>query len=299
MDSSQLQFWDTNSTPSWKNQNDLSYVFPGLFVEPDPMEPVRYAASKKKVLYLPGISTSNFKADMINWRGGFQVETPKLWDYVYYLDKNLAQKAFDDFEPDVVIGSSRGGALALDIETKDVPLVLLAPAWKYFGSTQNYTNKKTYILHSEQDNLIPYEHSKELMENSNGKVKLWKCGNSHTLSDFQTSKFLVELLWSICKIPVPKIEDKPKQTKTKTVPMPPVNNLVPMALGELFGPIRCESGNCSNMSWVVWMTPKQYNFAKSQKNPIYHVFQNRIGVALCDHHAQKLKLKKPNKPIKA
>jgi len=192
------QFWDNP---------DPSFLFPG-----NPVEDVKNAAFNKKILYLSGISTSNFKAKLIHCHGGFNVRTPKLWNYLYCLDKTLVQKVFNNSKPDVVVGSSRGGALALNIETGNVPLVLLAPAWKYFGS-KNYVNKKTYILHSKKDNLVPYEHSLELMRNSNGKVKLWKTGYSHTLSDFNTTNFLIKLLWAICKIPVPNYSDVNKPLK--------------------------------------------------------------------------------------
>jgi hypothetical protein len=210
---------------TWKVGKDSNFIFPTVIVEPDPMDAVKYAASNKKILYLSGISTSNFKSNMIHWRGGFNVNTPKLWDYIFCLDKPLVQEAFDEFQPDIVIGSSRGGALALNIDTKNVPLVLLAPAWKYFGNV-DHVDKQTYVLHSEKDNLVPYEHSRELMKNSNGKIKLWKAGDSHTLSDYNTTEFLIRLLWWICKIPVPKIEKKVVVTPSQladTVILPALN----------------------------------------------------------------------------
>jgi hypothetical protein len=36
---------------------------------------------------------------------------------------------FDQHHPDVVVGSSRGGAVAMNIDAGAAPLVLLCPAW--------------------------------------------------------------------------------------------------------------------------------------------------------------------------
>jgi len=61
--------------------------------------------------------------------------------------------------------------------------------------------------------------------------------------------------------------------------------LVPFAVGEMFGPCRCEHDGCEAKSWIVWMTPEEYNAAKSQDDhPVSYVFKNRIGKALCDEH---------------
>jgi alpha-beta hydrolase superfamily lysophospholipase len=48
----------------------------------------------------------------------------------------IAQAEFDRHRPDVVVGSSRGGAVAMNIDTGDTPLVLLCPAWKRWGSAK-------------------------------------------------------------------------------------------------------------------------------------------------------------------
>ena len=40
----------------------------------------------------------------------------------------IAQAEFDRHRPDVVVGSSRGGAVAMNMKI-DVPLVLMCPAW--------------------------------------------------------------------------------------------------------------------------------------------------------------------------
>jgi hypothetical protein len=45
----------------------------------------------------------------------------------------IAQAEYDRGKPDVVVGSSRGGAVAMNLII-DVPLVLLCPAWKRWGT---------------------------------------------------------------------------------------------------------------------------------------------------------------------
>ena len=44
-----------------------------------------------------------------------------------------AQAAFDASQPDVVVGSSRGGAVAMNLRSGNARLVLLCPAWKKWG----------------------------------------------------------------------------------------------------------------------------------------------------------------------
>jgi esterase/lipase len=46
----------------------------------------------------------------------------------------IAQGEFDQHRPDVVVGSSRGGAVAMNINAGATPLVLLCPAWKRWGT---------------------------------------------------------------------------------------------------------------------------------------------------------------------
>jgi hypothetical protein len=70
---------------------------------------------------------------------------------------------------------------------------------------------------------------------------------------------------------------------------PIVKPMVPMALGELFGPVQCERPDCCKAAWMIWMTQEEYDTAKSQEetHPISHVFVNKIGTALCDECSQK------------
>jgi hypothetical protein len=77
----------------------------------------------------------------------------------------IAQVEFDRHQPDVVVGSSRGGAVAMNIDSGSTPLVLLCPAWKQWG-TVTTVKPNTVILHSPADEVVPFLDSVELVKNS-------------------------------------------------------------------------------------------------------------------------------------
>ena len=64
------------------------------------------------------------------------------------------------------------------------------------------------------------------------------------------------------------------------------DGMIPFSLGELYGPIKCEHDGCGDESWFIWMTPEEYAMAKEQGNPTLHVFENKIGTAMCKKHAR-------------
>src|SRR5580658_1501006 len=85
---------------------------------------------------------------------GHEVLNPALPDEDFDEAVRIAQSALDRSNPDVVVGSSRGGAIAMNIASGDTPLVLLCPAWKRFGTARTVKTNAT-ILHSRGDEVIP------------------------------------------------------------------------------------------------------------------------------------------------
>ena len=65
---------------------------------------------------------------------GHEVINPALDDDDFAAALATAQSEFDRHRPEVVVGSSRGGALALNIDSGNARLVLLCPAWRNWGS---------------------------------------------------------------------------------------------------------------------------------------------------------------------
>jgi alpha/beta superfamily hydrolase len=92
----------------------------------------------------------------------------------------IAQAEFDKHQPQVVVGSSRGGAVAMNIDSGVARLVLLCPAWKKYGMTKT-VKPDTVILHSRADDVVPFADSEELVKNRG--ATLIEVGTDHRLAD--------------------------------------------------------------------------------------------------------------------
>jgi hypothetical protein len=114
---------------------------------------------------------------------GHEVLNPALPDDDFDAAVGIAQAEFDQSKPDVVVGSSRGGAVAMNIDSGDTPVVLLCPAWKTWG-TATIVKPNTAILHSRADETVPFNDSEELVRNSGlPSEALIETGHEHRLAD--------------------------------------------------------------------------------------------------------------------
>ncbi len=114
---------------------------------------------------------------------GHTVINPKLPDEDFNEAVRIAQAKFDEHRPQVVVGSSRGGAVAMNIDSDDAKLVLLCPAWKRWG-TATTVKPGTVILHSRADDVVPFADSEELVRNRGLPASaLIEVGTDHRLAD--------------------------------------------------------------------------------------------------------------------
>jgi hypothetical protein len=111
---------------------------------------------------------------------GHTVINPALDDNDFAQALKTAQAEFDKHQPQVVVGSSRGGAVAMNIKSGSAKLVLLCPAWKNWGTVRT-VKPSTVILHSRADDVIPFADSEELARNS--EATLIKVGTDHRLAE--------------------------------------------------------------------------------------------------------------------
>src|SRR3954451_20087063 len=95
-------------------------------------------------------------------RHGHEVLNPALPDEDFDQAVRTAQAEYERHRPDVIVGSSRGGAVAMNLDSGSTPLVLFCPAWKRWGTART-VKPGTMILHSEADDVIPIADSRELM----------------------------------------------------------------------------------------------------------------------------------------
>ncbi len=116
-------------------------------------------------------------------RHGHDVINPKLPDEDFAEAVRIAQAEFDRLRPEVVVGSSRGGAVAVNIDSDGARLVLLCPAWKRWGAATT-VKPGTVILHSRADDVVPFGDSEELVRNSGLPASaLIEVGSDHRLAD--------------------------------------------------------------------------------------------------------------------
>jgi hypothetical protein len=113
---------------------------------------------------------------------GHQVINPKLPDDDFVEAVRIAQAEFDKYRPQVVVGSSRGGAVAVNMNSGEAKLVLLCPAWRKYGTAKT-VKAGTVILHSRADDVVPFADSEELVNNSGlAASALIEVGSDHRLA---------------------------------------------------------------------------------------------------------------------
>jgi len=114
---------------------------------------------------------------------GLDVINPKLTDDEFTEAVRIAQAEFDKHQPEVVVGSSRGGAAAMNLNIGAARLVLLCPAWKRWGNSTT-VKPGSVILHSRADDVVPFADSEELIRNSGLSASaLIEVGSDHRLAD--------------------------------------------------------------------------------------------------------------------
>ena len=137
----------------------------------------------KKILFLHGLeSKPNGTKPRFLREKGFEVFNPHLPKSSFEESIKIAQDTVDAEAPDVIVGSSRGGAVALCLDPRGAKLVLIAPAWKRFDLSQDKIAPGTsMVLHSTADEIVDYEDSVELTTIAG--AHLIPVGNCHRMND--------------------------------------------------------------------------------------------------------------------
>lgn len=145
-----------------------------------------------KILYLHGWQSvpGGVKPTFLESHG-HQILQPALPDEDFEPAVRVAQSELETHQPELVIGSSRGGAVAMALSAGSIPLLLLCPAWKAWGHTKT-VKAGTVILHAPEDEVIPYADSLELLRNSGlERSALISVGNNHRLADTDSLRVML------------------------------------------------------------------------------------------------------------
>jgi hypothetical protein len=145
-----------------------------------------------KILYLHGWKSvpGGVKPSFIA-RHGHELIEPVLPQDDFESAVRIAQSELDAHHPDIVVGSSRGGAIAMNLSAGSVPLVLLCPAWKRWGRATS-VKPGTLILHARTDEVIPYADTLELLRNSGlPDSSLITVGTEHRLADPESLRVIL------------------------------------------------------------------------------------------------------------
>jgi hypothetical protein len=130
---------------------------------------------------------------------GHEVLNPVLSDDDFAAAVGTAQLVYDDMPPQVIVGSSRGGAVALNIDAGDKPQVLLCPAWKRWGHVK-VAPPRTVILHSRADAVIPFAESEELVRVSGlSATALVEVGSDHRLATPDALAAMLAAVERVCR----------------------------------------------------------------------------------------------------
>lgn len=144
-----------------------------------------------RILFLHGWhSTPGGRKPSFLAERGHQVLNPSLCPDDFEKALASAQQAFDQGNPEVVVGSSRGGACALNLRVGDTPLVLVCPAWKHWGKATT-AKQGTLILHSPHDEAVPFADSVELHRASGLPPEaLIRVGSEHRMACLESLEAL-------------------------------------------------------------------------------------------------------------
>jgi predicted esterase YcpF (UPF0227 family) len=147
-----------------------------------------------RILFLHGLhgSPQGTKVQLL-CSAGHDVCAPSLPKESIAQSLLIAETAFLEFDPKIVVGSSRGGALALSMSNAPItPMVLLAPAWVLYAPFPRL-NDSTILLHSRDDEVIPFHESERLLR-SHGlpPENLRAVGSEHSLNDQEVAEALLD-----------------------------------------------------------------------------------------------------------
>ena len=159
--------------------------------------------TRRRILFLHGWFSHGRRKSSVLRSLGYDVKTPSLSNWSFQSAIDTALEAFNEFRPDAVVGASRGAAVAMSLDDGEVPIVLIAPAWRFFGIDPKVRSPRAIIIHSPNDVFVPFFDSETLVRINPG-VRLIAAGEDHRLNCIGGQAALNEALSELLDPPLRK-----------------------------------------------------------------------------------------------
>jgi pimeloyl-ACP methyl ester carboxylesterase len=155
--------------------------------------------SKLRVQFVHGLESSPQSSKAVALARAFTAETPAMDTRDFESCVTVHADAIARFQPDVLVGSSFGGAVAVALLERQLwrgPTLLLAQAAVLYRADACLPGGvRVLLVHARQDSVVPIEHSRTLARTGTaGLVELVEVDDNHALSGLVASGELVAMV---------------------------------------------------------------------------------------------------------
>ena len=151
-----------------------------------PSDPTKTWDRPLKVQFVHGLESAPGSAKSVYLDRFFDAVTPRMDTSDFEGAVAIQAEHAAHFAPDVLVGSSFGGAVALAILVRGLyraPTVLLCPAWSHYGVPGRIPDgARVVIVHGLRDEIVPIDDSRRLAKTGTpGFVDLVTVDDEHRL----------------------------------------------------------------------------------------------------------------------
>ena len=152
-----------------------------------------------KVQFIHGLEGSPHGKKATYLAGRFELLAPSMDTRNFEAAVRTQAAELEGFAPDVLVGSSFGGAVAVALLDRGVwrgPTVLLAPAHRYFFGVERLPDGVAVIIaHGRRDDVISFADSERLAATGSREfVELVEVDDGHRLDSLVDGEALADLV---------------------------------------------------------------------------------------------------------